>query len=390
MGMGLAVRLIVAMTFFGSDDITSQYLEAGHLLNHSPIYSSTGGSKLLLGYLVPALMLLFGSPMGLPPQFVLKLPAIAGDLIAAGVLKRINDRHPSSASSFELVAFYLLNPATIMLSAYHGSVDPLMAGLLLAAVLLSSEAMPRLAGLALGTAIAFKPLAILLLPVLVILAKPGRRTRTAVPALLVLAGVAIPFAISDPGFYRVFQNSSLYGTWGIPLLLKQSRNLAAAGLVESPISRMLDIANHLAATWGRYVLLAILIWWFVSLATHPPGRGFVSLNRAAAITFVMFYVFASGFGVQYLSLALPFLLLESRTLATAYVTAISPFLAGMYLYANLPHKYGVVSVSENLRVLGHADLALVVATAVFGLAAWATCVWILYRLLKSPPRAISV
>ena len=377
---GVLVRLAVAAAFHGSFDIVSQTDEGRIFASGRPVYTETTGNKLPLGYALPAAMLLLSSLSGLPVTFTMKLPAIAGDVLAAAVIRGAARR--SDRSSTVLAAIYLLNPATVMLSAYHGNVDPLMAALMIAASLLASRGAPLGAGAVLGAAIALKPPAVLALPLLLMRpATAASRGWLAAAAVGVPVALSLPFALDDPGFPRVFDYASLYGVWGVPLLLEQSRNVVTQLTTGAPVViAMLEQVNRVAIVAGRYVAAAVLVAWFFWIARR---RDTISetASREIAATFLVFYVVAPGFGVQYLGWALPFLLVHSWRLGIAYVAVITPFLAGRYAQALLPEKYGVESVTAKLAILSGADLALVVATGGLAVLAWLSCLLILWRLV---------
>lgn len=381
-GAGLLLRLVVAAAFHGSADIEGHLLEGTTVLRGQSVYEHTPGNKLPLGYALPAAMLLLSSWIGLPFPFVMKLPAIAGDLLAAVLLRSAGRAEPAAPSGDALAALYLLNPATVMLSGYHGNVDPLMAALMLAALVLKWRGAPTLAGAALGAAIAIKLPAALAFPVLLMNGHAGTsRWRFAGAAVAVPALLSAPFAIGDPAFARVFAYGSLHGVWGITLVVQQTAKVVAQ-LTAAPgaVVDALQALNAAAIAAGRYVLLGVLAMWFLYLARRRDGVDARAETCRVAATFMVFYVFTPGFGVQYLSWAVPFLVLASRRLAVAYVAAITPFLLGRYAQAALPAKYGVPSVTAILPVLSAADLTLLVATGAAGLVAWATCAWIAFHL----------
>jgi hypothetical protein len=384
---GLAIRLVVAVAFRGSYDIDAQLTEGRALLEGRSVYGTNMGNKLPLGYAVPALTLLFGAVTGVPAYVALKMPAIAGDMMTAALLGRVGTR--ASDPAWLLPALYLLNPVTVMLSAYHGNVDPLMAALVLAATVLASSGRALASGVVLGTAIALKQPAVLALPVLCLGVRGPERARLALAALLVPAVVTLPFAVADPNFGRVLRYSSVSGGWGVSLLLQQSANVVAQlGPASDTLVEVLARANLWFAAWGRYVLLAILIAWYVALVRRRREADRTDLFRDVAATFLVFYVFASGFGTQYLAWALPFLFLVSRRLALVYVAVLTPFLAGTYFQATLHAKYDVGSITAHLRLLSPGDLAVVLANGVFGVMAWVACAWILARI--APPRTVAM
>jgi hypothetical protein len=386
--LGVTLRLVVAAAFQGSNDMGSMEDEGAALLAGLPVYSNTPGNKLPLAYLVSTAMVMVSRLSGLPASFTLKLPAIAADGLAALVLYRMGWAGSGWRSSHALAAVYLLNPATVMLSAYHGNLDPAMAALMVAAVLAWSRGEAAASGLLLGAAIAVKTPAALALPVVLAHSEGATRARIAMAAVAVPLVLSLPFALTDPGFVRVFTYSSHYGPWGIPLILRQSENLLEQlASVPPALTAILQHVNRAASTAGRYILLAILVAWLVDVARRRCTDGAGALVRDIAATFMVFYVFAPGFGVQYLSWAAPFVLLASRRLGLLYVIAITPFLAGTYVQAFLPAKYGVESITQNLRLLSPVDLAFLVANGLAGLAAWGACVAILYRLRLRTSRA---
>ena len=106
---------------------------------------------------------------------------------------------------------------------------------------------------------------------------------------------------------------------------------------------------------------------------------------AIAATYLFFYVFASGFGTQYLSLAVPFLVVSSIRMTTIYVAGISPFLLTNYLQASLYDKYGGLDsapLTSRLSSLTRGDLALVALNGVLAIVAWATCAWLLWQTAR--------
>jgi hypothetical protein len=386
---GVSLRLIIAAALRGSNDMASMEAEGVTLLAGLPIYSNTPGNKLPLAYFVSAAMVMVSRLSGLPASFTLKLPAIAADTLAALVLHRMGPGERTGwRSSHALAAVYLLNPATITLSAYHCNLDPLMAALMVTAVFAWSRGASATGGLLLGAAIAVKTPAALVLLVVLAHSAGAARARVAMTAVAVPLILSLPFALTDPGFTRVFAYSSLYGNWGISLMLKQSENvLKQFASVPPALTAILESANRHGSAAGRYILLAILIGWLVDVARRRRGPDVTALVRDIAATFMVFYVFASGFGVQYLSWAVPFILLASRRLGILFISAITPCLAGTYIQASLPAKYGVESITQNLRLLSSVDLAFLVANGLAGLAAWAACAVVLYRL-RWPARRV--
>jgi hypothetical protein len=379
--LGLTIRLAVAMMFVGSWDVVSQVYH-GELIVAG---ESAWTSKLPVAYFLPAAMHLLADATQLPKTFTQKLPAIAGDLWIALLLYGIAARLPRAGPRWLWPAIYLLNPVTVMLSAYHGNADPLMGAAMLTALVLRWRERPLASGVMLGLAIAMKPTALLALPVLLLpLARRGN-VRLAAAAVLTPVAICTPFALLDPTFGKFLSNySGPYGNWGISLILRQVENVSRQLLgIDGPLVAILGALNAAFLASGRWILMGILVLWGLWMMRRLRIGDFEQNAIAMTATFFVFYVFTPGFGVQYLSLALPFLLIVSPRLMLWLSAVISPYILGTYLQAGLYERYGMDKpITARLASLSSAELTLLVATGLFAIASWLTCVWILYRLAR--------
>ena len=383
--LGFAIRIIVALSFIGSDDVPMQIhhglsIQAG---------LSAWSSKLPIAYYAPPLALLFSQHTGFPDYAGQKLPAILGDMLAAFLLLRIATRR-SSPRRWLWPAVYLLNPATVTLSAYHGNIDPLMAAAMLWALDLRWREKPVGAGTSLGLALAMKPTAILQLPALMIPLRKKESIRLAVAALGTLAAICAPFMITDPEFGRFLASyGGAYGEWGITLLLRQLDQNVAPRLTFLPewMTGMLHAANAGMEQHGRYFLAAILAAWFLYALRRWRSLDFEENARVIVATYLVFFVFATGFGPQYLSLVIPFLLIASLRLSVVYLAVLSPYLIVAYTFAWVFKKYEGQRVFHRLDTLPRGDAVLLVATRGLTVVAWAAGAWVLYELLKRQKNA---
>jgi hypothetical protein len=398
LALGLAVRLFVGLAFWGSEDVTLE-IHYGHriLAGHD-----SWVTRLPVGYFLPPLMELLSRATLFPANAAQKLPAIIGDLITALLLWRIAEREQRSGPRWLWPAIYLLNPVTVMLSAYHGNVDPLMAAAMLWALDLRWRDRPVLAGVALALAITMKPTAVLALPPLMLpLSKRG--VAFGATAAIVVAAICAPFAVisasgpaaPDPTELRfghfLATYTSAYGNWGLTLIFRQLDQNVAGHLFPAA-AKLLHAANAGLLQYGRYLLISILMAWFIYFAKRWRLASLADQALAIAATWLMFYVFATGWGVQYLSLALPFLLIGSLRLTTVYIAAVSPCLLTQYYYSSVFIKYGGERVVGRLATMPRTDLVLLIATHGFSLVAWGTCAWILGQIivtnrLAPPPTA---
>lgn len=382
---GLGARLLVAAAFEGSRDIVlqihhGQAILAGH---------SAWTSKLPIAYFLPALMQLAAAKWGIAETLAQKLPAIAGDVFCAILLWKLARRRDHQ-KPWLWPAVYLLNPVTIILSAYHGNVDPLMAAAMLWALTLRWRDSPVSAGVALSLALTMKPTALLALPVLLLPLSRAGNVRLAVSAVVATVAICAPFALADPNFGAFLANyGGPYGSWGFPLLFKQSENVGRQLLsMEGPAVEVLHGINRLFATYGRHVLVAVIGAALLLLRKRWRISSEEQNASAMAAMYLLFYVFATGFGPQYLSLAAPFLLIGSTRLAVIYSLVLTPFLTGTYVYATVYDKYGLEPITDRLATLATAELALIFAVGAAAVVAWLTCAWIVRRLDAANRRGV--
>jgi 4-amino-4-deoxy-L-arabinose transferase-like glycosyltransferase len=360
--LALAIRLVVAFAFWGSIDVTLQIYH-GQRINSG---QSSWTSKLPVAYMLPAWMQWLSRATPTPENVAQKLPAILGDMLTALLLWRLAAR---SRRPWLWPAVYLLNPVTIILSAYNGNVDPIMAAAMLWALILRWKGRPVTSGFALGLSILMKPTALLALPPLAF-PLTWRGVRFGAAALLTVAAICAPFILIDPSFGRFLARyGGAYGEWGLPLILRE-------------IGHAIDLqaANLWVEQFGRYVMVALFAVWFVYMMKRWRLASLTDNASAIAATWLFFYVIATGWGAQYLSLALPFLLIVSVRLTVIYSVAATPYLLATYLYAEKFAKYAGQSFFGRLDSLPAADLAILIANRSFAVLAWAACVYILWRL----------
>jgi hypothetical protein len=381
---GLLLRLIVANTFWGSRDVTLQIHHAQMILGGMSAWTS----KLPIAYFAPAAMEALSYRTGIAANVTQKFPAIAADLLCAILLWNVARRR-GQARPWVWPAVYLLNPATIILSAYHGNIDPAMATAMFWALTLRWREKPVAAGVALGIALAMKPTALLAFPVLLLPLSRRGNIPLAVAAVATLGAICAPFALTDPTFGRFLADyGGPYGNWGFPLIFKQlenvSRQLFSLG---GPALDALHALNAGFASYGRYLLAGILGSVLLLLALKWKIATARENARAMAAMFLLFYVFASGFGSQYLSLVIPFLLMTSTRLTVIYSAVLTPYLVGTYAQNALTDGRGGVPITDHLGLLSRGELALLVFTGIMSIAAWVMCAWVVWRLTASDREA---
>jgi len=244
--------------------------------------------------------------------YFLRLPGILSDLCAIGVLLWV-------------LGLFAVSPVAFAVSGYHGNVDSVMTlGVLLAGVACAFER-PALCGFFLGLSCNIKIIPVFLAPALFFhWLKRGKVWRFTLPAVgVVLVGWAVPL-ISIPVIFLkdVLGYSSVWGVWGITYFLRLT------GLPELSGVRFF----HLTPT--QTVIIAVLkifvVASVITMAWRRRGAKSADIFTLLALSWGIFFVFAPGFGSQYLVWLAPCFLLASERWYAALTVASSAALIAFY------------------------------------------------------------
>ena len=384
--LGLAARLIVAATTWGSNDVLGfqifgiQISQLGLFeayrqnpeLNHPPIPALWAAAVYRLAPPAAGDVLAF--------CFLLKLPGILTEAASAWLVWRAVSARAGRPAGWRAAAAYAWALAPLLVSGYHGNTDTVYAMLsLLAVYLLEDRRRPLAAGLALAAAINVKLIPVLLVPPLLL----SLRTRREAAAFLGgLAVGVVPFvpvlAAVGPAFYR---NALAYNPkpdrWGLMLPLLWNREL--------PLDPAADQTVLLYKAYGRYLILALVVGWS-ALARWRGGTvnggdgggrgGGVNRYELAAATYAIFLVFAPGFGAQYVAVVAPLLVAARPAVGFAYAT-LAGLCVGLLYY--LAWDGGIPPGSMILGYVPHS-------VAVLGLAAWGVLVAYLAAVVRQTVR----
>jgi len=223
--------------------------------------------------------------------------------------------------------------STLLVSGYHGNTDPVYWFLVLCSVyFLQDRRAPFAAGLIMGAALEVK-----LIPMLVVLplAACCRDWKSLVRYGVGIGIALIPFAwivlnlsaVDRASFARnVFGYTSYREFWGLELVLKA---LVAASATSLPtVTRYVEITGALWGELGSKILLAVTTW----LAAAHALRRYSGLDAyaIAALSFCLFLVLASGFGVQYMGAVAPLLFACRIREGFAVATSSGVFIALIY------------------------------------------------------------
>jgi dolichyl-phosphate-mannose--protein O-mannosyl transferase len=293
---------------------------------------------------------------------LVKLPAILADLGVGALLYATVRRFAGFGVALGVAALYLLNPATIYISALWGQVDAISGGLALLAIyaLLRSEDEPPqtsrhlwwivAAWLAFGYSLLIKPQATVLLPLLVAFAfvDPQRRrarivaTAAGIAAALLLALVlSEPFHPSNPvATFIWLLDRYAYGSNVYPYNSVNAFNLwALRGTMWTADSQyILLLPQYL---WGILLVVAalvLIVWRYVQDRTSQ------ALLEGCAIATLAFFVLATRMHERYLFNGLLFTI--------ACVPFARRYLGGtialsVVLFANLAYSLQYLHVVSN-------------------------------------------
>jgi hypothetical protein len=323
----LIAKIYCASTTIGTSDVVFFYdfartihergllamYQATTFFNHTP----------LVGWFSEAAYVLSG---GEKPFFVfyLRLPAIFADFF--GVIALLWLREKTGRPMWWALGLYAASPVAFMVSGYHGNVDSVMAlGVLLAGIACAVDR-PALCGLCLGFACNIKIIPLVLAPAFFFVCWQRRQAlRFMVPAVLtVLAGWSYPLCTIPAVFLKdVLGYGSIWGVWGLTYALR---------LTDLPAFRNIAFANttpaQAAIMSGLKLLIAILA---LVVAWRRRKGEQLEIFQTLALIWAIFFVFAPGFGAQYLAWIMPcFLVANERWYA--WLTAASS--AALFVFYN--------------------------------------------------------
>ncbi len=311
--------------FIWENGLLAQYLETREF-NHTPI----------VGWYCAAI---YGVGKGFGYHLLLRLPAILADFFAVCVLLRW--REMAGRPPVWTLVLFALSPVNFMISGFHGNVDSILAWLLLAAAWQGMRDRVVWCGLLFGLACQVKVIPLLLAPAFFFFwAAHGRGWPFFLTASgTILAGWAFPLVTIPDVFLRnVLGYSSNWGSWGVTLGLH-----ATGWPVFAPVGflglTVWQTAIMSALKWGIVGAALILAW---RRRHRPPAE----LPATLLMVWTVFFVFAPGFGVQYLVWFAPLLALVAPGWFTVITAASAVFLFRFYtvIAHGLPWNHAVSTV----------------------------------------------
>jgi hypothetical protein len=231
------------------------------------------------------------------------------------------------------LALFAASPVSLVISGFHGNVDPVMIALMFFAALACFNNRALLCGVFFGLACNIKIVPILFAPVFFFFWLHRRNAWQFVwpAAVLMVAGLGIPLLEVPTAYLRnVFGYGSLWGVWGVTYWLRQSGwdQVQRIGYIAlSPIQNMIATGLKMGIVLG----ISALAW----RRRHLGGEAlFATLAGAWAV----FFALVPGVGTQYLVWFAPFLLLLS-TRWFVVLTVTSMAFIGTFYHLCSPDRF---------------------------------------------------
>jgi uncharacterized membrane protein len=359
--LALLAKLYCAATTVGSCDVVF-FWKFAHTIHRDGLLAMYQATTFfnhtpLVGWFSEAALQFSGGEQRLF-AFYLRLPAIFADFFA--VLALLWLREKTGRPAWWALALFAASPVAFMVSGYHGNVDSVMGlGILLAAAACAANR-PALCGLCLGLACNIKIIPLLVAPVFFFLWwQQGQALRFSAPAILaVLIGWSYPLLTIPAVFLKnVLGYSSIWGVWGITYALRMTDLPALRGITfdettptEAAIMqglKLLIVAAVLALAWQRRKVERIEVF------------------RTPTLVWAVFFVFAPGFGAQYLVWLAPCFLVATERWYAALTAASSVALFAFYtvISKGLPWDTGFTVHSTAAQWVGWLVLPWLVLVA---------------------------
>lgn len=285
---------------------------------HDPRFNHTP----LMGNITYALYSLSGGAF--PTfSFLLRSMGIVADV--AVVLGLLQMRPVLARPAVWALALFAASPVSLMISGFHGNVDPVMTALMFFAAVACLNNRALLCGVLFGLACNIKIVPILFAPVFFFFwLHRGDAWRFVLPAgALMVIGLCGPL-LQVPAAYlqNVFGYGSIWGVWGVTYWLRQSGwdEVQKLGYIAlSPIQNMIATGLKVGIVLG----ISALAW-------RRRVLGAEALFATLAGAWMVFFALVPGVGTQYMVWFAPFVLLLSVRWFVVLTSTSTLFLAVFY------------------------------------------------------------
>jgi uncharacterized membrane protein len=256
---------------------------------------------------------------------VLRLVCTVADI--GLVLGLLHVRKLTGKPPWWTLALFACSPVSIMVSGFHGNIDPIMVMFLFFAAVAVLKDQPVLCGVMFAAACNIKIVPIMVAPVFIFYwIGRGRRPAAifmAVSGGLMLAGAAWGLINCPAAFVRnVFGYGSYWGGWGVTYWLRKT-GMKDFGLMSYTD---LTVAQYRVITALKVIMMAGVL----TLAWRRRKLGGLEFFTTLGAAFTWIFIFMPGLGPQYMVWFSPFILLLSPGWWTALAVGSSVYMARFY------------------------------------------------------------
>ncbi|MGA3171399.1 MAG: glycosyltransferase 87 family protein [Chthoniobacteraceae bacterium] len=256
---------------------------------------------------------------------VLRLSDVFADISL--MLGLLHVRKVTGKPPWWALGLFAASPVSIMVSGFHGNIDPIMVMFLFFSAVAVLKDRPALCGAMFAIACNVKIAPILVAPVFLFY-WIGRGKRPAITFMaasgaLMLAGASWGLIHCPGAFLRnLFGYGSYWGTWGVTWWLTES-GVKELGLVS--FAGLTDAQNHVVTALKVITLAGVL-----GLAWRRRKLGGLEFFTTLGAAFTWIFVFTPGAGVQYMVWFAPFVLLLSPGWWAALTAGSTIYMAWFY------------------------------------------------------------
>ena len=356
--ISVLVRLYLAILTEGTYDVEiwNKHISVINKIGLIEYYKTTQGSERAYNH-PPAIssfitgILHVGDLLRIPFKIIFRLFFASLDFVTAFYLLKI---FKNNTYKYLLTASYLLNPATFILSAYHGNTDSSLGLFILAAAYYLSQKKYMLSGIILGLGswvkwIVFLPAPVLLFAILGIKNK-GRFIASTICASLLgyfMVLVKAPGALINSVWKyggQMIQTTAGIPVWGNRILYGNFVQLYSK-ISNFPTPEIFQRWLHWYLSHNS-VLIFIVIALYSWLQRNR--RDGIGMCRTIAEVFCIFYAMTNFWSFQYFAWAAPFWVF----LAPLLLIVVSFFTSG-YIYLFYSFVCGSCLLQGRWDFLGH-------------------------------------
>jgi uncharacterized membrane protein len=309
LGLASAAKTLWALGSAGTCDPMLFFLFGKAIQKHGLAYLYTGGTVFnhtpLTGWVMEQLCILTHNEYA-PFGALLRIICVLADI--GVVLGLLHVRKVTGKPPWWALCLFAVSPVSIMVSGFHGNIDPIMVMFLFFAAVAVLSDRPILSGVLFAAACNVKIVPVMVAPVFIFY-WIGRGGRPAVKFIatsgaLMLAGAAWGL-IHCPGPFlkNVFGYGSYWGVWGITYWLRMT-GIKDFGLVS--FVGLTPAQNHVIS-----ILKVITVAGVLTLSWRRRKLGGLEFFTTLGAAFAWIFVFTPGSGTQYMVWFAPFILLLS-------------------------------------------------------------------------------